>query len=62
MKWFRRGSKNGAAGIDEAKKAVEASHRRGEDVDALVRELRERRIKNQFAPTLAEALGTNRKR
>ena len=44
------------ADVDAAKKALEESQGRRGEVEELVIELRERRLRNQFAPSLEAAL------
>lgn len=41
-----------AAGITEAREALHESQKRRPEVDALVKELKERRVENQFAETM----------
>lgn len=62
MRLFKRRTEpDEAPGVVQAREALEASRRRGKEVDALVSELRDRRIQNRFAPSLEAALSVNRR-
>lgn len=59
--WLRK-TKRQTTTTHEARQAVERVRREKPEVDALVTELRERRIQNKFAPTLEVALGVTDRR
>lgn len=61
LKWLRSKPKLDTD-VDAAKKALKESQGRRGEVDEMVTELRERRLKNQFAPALAQALGVQNRR